>query len=90
MVNVMATAVATQACVGPAIRCARCGHTVPEDVWRTLPTERRLTRADLAGYVQPWPPNAVVEVRPCSKCGRAIARRIMNAPDAVANGLSWK
>jgi hypothetical protein len=60
----------------PIIKCARCGHACPADAWRALPTERRLTRADVAGYVSDWPANAVVEVRPCAGCGGAIARTI--------------
>lgn len=57
------------------VRCARCGHACPAAAWRALPTERTLTYADVAGYVSDWPANAVVEVRACTGCGGAIARR---------------
>jgi hypothetical protein len=40
-----------------------------------MPSERTLTRADLTGYVNEWPANAVVEVRSCAGCGGPIARR---------------
>lgn len=65
------------AAVTPAevVRCARCGHACPADAWRAQPTQRTLTREDLAGCVVGWPEDVVVEVRVCTSCGWAIARR---------------
>jgi hypothetical protein len=57
------------------VRCARCGHSCPADAWQALPRERTLTRDELTGYVSQWPVDAVVEVRACAGCGRAMARR---------------
>jgi hypothetical protein len=33
-----------------------------------------LTALQVRDYVSAWPAEAVVEVRPCGGCGRAIAR----------------
>jgi hypothetical protein len=58
------------------VRCARCGHTCSRDAWRALPTQRTLTSVDLGACVSSWPAGAVVEVRACTGCGAAIARRV--------------
>ena len=58
------------------IRCARCGHSCSAEAWRARPTERTLTHVDLGGCVIAWPADAVVEVRACVGCGKAIARRV--------------
>ena len=57
------------------VRCARCGHTCSAASWRALPRQRTLRPDELAGYVSRWPLDAVVEVRACSGCGSAMARR---------------
>ena len=58
------------------IRCARCGHCVGAEAWRSQPVERTLTHVDLGAYVSGWPGDSVVEVRGCTKCGGSIARRV--------------
>jgi hypothetical protein len=57
------------------VSCARCGHTCTADAWRSMPPEQTLTQRDLVNCVSVWPSNAVVEVRPCARCGRLVARR---------------
>jgi hypothetical protein len=64
-----------QACSSDVVRCSRCGHACPMDAWRALPTQQTLTHQDLGGCVSAWPPDAVIEVRACVRCGAAIARR---------------
>jgi hypothetical protein len=58
-----------------SVRCARCGHSCALDAWRALPVQRTLTSVDLGACVSTWPAGAVVEVRACTGCGAAIARR---------------
>jgi hypothetical protein len=45
------------------------------EAWRAQPTVQTLTHADVSGCVNGWPHDAVIEVRPCTRCGAAIARR---------------
>jgi hypothetical protein len=47
-------------------------------LWRALPKQRILTSADLSDCVSVWPPDAVIEVRACARCGGAIARRAIH------------
>jgi ribosomal protein S27E len=64
-----------QANSGVVVRCACCGRASPLEAWRALPTMATLTASTLRDYVSAWPADAVVEVRACAGCGRAIARR---------------
>jgi hypothetical protein len=57
------------------VRCGACHRACPIEAWRAVPAVRTLTASDLGGYVSHWPDGFVVEVRPCSGCGHAIARR---------------
>jgi hypothetical protein len=75
----MAMARAMQAQSSEVVRCARCGYSCAADTWRLLPKERTLTSADLGDCVSGWPANAVVEVRACAGCGRAMARTAFRA-----------
>jgi hypothetical protein len=57
------------------VRCGACQRVFPVEAWRAVPALRTLTAAEVGGYVSHWPDGFVVEVRPCSGCGHAIARR---------------
>jgi hypothetical protein len=68
-------AVAMPALTSDVVRCAGCERAWPIEAWRELPTMATLTDAEIRGHVSSWPVGAVVEVRACGGCGRAIARR---------------
>jgi hypothetical protein len=57
------------------VHCGACLRAWPLDAWRALPALTTLTASEVGGYVSHWPAGVVVEVRPCSGCGHAIARR---------------
>ena len=54
--------------------CARCGRSWTAELWSQLPLQRMLGPMDVAAHVSVWPADAVVQVRSCTGCGRAIAR----------------
>lgn len=56
------------------VRCARCGRSWPAEAWSQLPLQRMLGATDVAAHVSTWPADAVVQIRSCTGCGRAIAR----------------
>ncbi|HEX3770277.1 MAG TPA: hypothetical protein VHV30_05410 [Polyangiaceae bacterium] len=60
---------------GAVVRCGACQRACPVEAWRASPALRTLTASELGGYVSHWPDGVVVEVRPCTGCGHAIARR---------------
>ena len=55
-------------------RACPCGAHHDGDAFRALPFVSRLDESALASIVVRWPAGAVVEVRACDGCGRAIAR----------------
>jgi hypothetical protein len=57
------------------VHCGSCQRVCPIEAWRAMPALRTLTASEVGGYVSHWPDGVVVEVRPCSACGHAIARR---------------
>jgi hypothetical protein len=56
------------------VRCARCGHTCPAEVWSELPLEQTLGPQHLATYVSTWPADVIVQIRACRGCGGRVAR----------------
>jgi hypothetical protein len=56
-------------------RCGGCGRQYSASTWRELSQVRMLTRHEVGAYVSVWPEDAVIDVRSCRGCGRAMARK---------------
>jgi len=56
-------------------RCGRCGAGYDEAAWYALEVLRRVTTDEVRALVTVWPGEASIEVRGCSRCQGAIARK---------------
>jgi hypothetical protein len=59
----------------PFARCGHCGAGHDEASWLGLPVLRRVTTDEVRALVTVWPGGASIEVRGCSRCHGAIARK---------------
>ena len=57
-----------------AVRCGGCGRSYGPAAWRALPIVSLLTVDAIAAHVVKWPHGVRIEVRPCTRCARSIAR----------------
>ncbi len=58
----------------PFARCGHCGADHDERSWLALEVLRRVTTDEVRALVTVWPGGAI-EVRGCSRCRGAIARK---------------
>jgi hypothetical protein len=56
-------------------RCGRCGADYDEASWHALEVLRRVTTDEVRALVTAWPGGASIEVRGCTRCHGAIARK---------------